>query len=244
LKDLIQNLYFAIKSLPFLGGAGAAKLMLSRMFAGNYDIQPAELSHPLHVRGKSSDSLVLYATYCRGAYPVPRDESIRLVIDAGANVGYTAAHFAQAFPQAKIVALEPEASNFAMLKKNAANWSNIIPLQMGLWWRKADVTVSNAGAENWCFEFEECPAGKGTPATTIEALLSEYGSGGSVLIKMDVEGAEKKIFAEKPSWPGEIKYLYIEIHDAWKEVFDSLAAYDYSARIVDENVLVTIKSRS
>lgn len=217
-------------------------MVLSRMMASEFFIQPLELGHPLRVRGKTSDSLVLYATYCRDAYPLPRDPSIRLIIDAGANAGYTAVHFAEAFPQAKVIALEPEESNFKVLEKNARPWGNIVSLQKGLWWRQADVTVSNAGSENWCFEFVECPAGQGTPATTIGALLEEYGNGGSILIKMDVEGAEKKIFAGKPAWPGRIKYLYIEIHDAWKEVFDVLAAYDYSARIVDENVVVKLKS--
>lgn len=232
-----------IKSLPYLGWAGSVKLAWSRMVAGDFSIQPLELSHPLRVRGQTSDSLVLYATFCRGAYPLPKDPSIRLIIDAGANVGYTAAHFAEAFPQAKVVALEPEESNYQVLRENARQWTNIVPLQKGLWWRKAEVKVSNSGSENWCFEFEECPPGQGTPATTIEALLAEYGTGGSVLVKMDVEGAEKKIFAEKPAWPAGIQYLYIEIHDAWKEVFDVLAASDYSARIVDENVVVTMKHK-
>ena len=211
------------------------------MLTGNFLVQPHELSHALQLRGKGSDSLVLYATYCRGAYPLPADPSIRLIIDAGANVGYTAAHFAEAFPHAKVIALEPEASNYQMLVKNTKPWKNVVPLCKGLWWRKAEVAVRNQGAENWCFEFAECAAGEGTPATTIQDLLAEYGNGGKVLVKMDVEGAEKKIFEEKPAWLKEIDYLYIEIHDAFKEVFDALAPHDYSARIVDENILVTLK---
>ena len=42
----------------------------------------------------------------------------QLYIDAGANIGLTSIYFANKFPNAKIVALEPEIDNYIILQKN------------------------------------------------------------------------------------------------------------------------------
>jgi len=43
-----------------------------------------------------------------------------LIVDCGANIGATAVHFALSFPGTKIVAVEPEISNFELMQKNVA----------------------------------------------------------------------------------------------------------------------------
>ena len=45
------------------------------------------------------------------------------------------------FPTAKLIAVEPEASNFALLKKNTRN-IDIKCIQSGIWWRNAKLTIS------------------------------------------------------------------------------------------------------
>src|ERR1700757_2189967 len=41
-----------------------------------------------------------------------------LIIDAGANIGAAALQFLSNFPNARIVSIEPEASNYALLLRN------------------------------------------------------------------------------------------------------------------------------
>lgn len=53
-------------------------------------------------------------------------------MDAGANVGLAARLFAALWPNATIVSLEPDRSNFAVLELNAALAQNILPQNVSL----------------------------------------------------------------------------------------------------------------
>jgi len=43
-----------------------------------------------------------------------------LIIDAGANVGYSSVYFLSNFPNCRVIAIEPDGDNFASLQKNLA----------------------------------------------------------------------------------------------------------------------------
>ena len=43
-----------------------------------------------------------------------------LIIDGGAHIGLTSLFFAQLFPSAQIIAVEPQKDNFALLSANTA----------------------------------------------------------------------------------------------------------------------------
>jgi len=70
--------------------------------------------------------LLVYSVFTLREYTVLCDPAIDLVIDAGANVGYSVAYFAQNYPGAKIVAIEPEADNYVVLSKNIAKATGIV----------------------------------------------------------------------------------------------------------------------
>lgn len=63
----------------------------------------------------------------RAGFLTALDWKPRFVLDAGANVGLAARLFAALWPNATIVSLEPDRSNFAVLKLNAALAQNILP---------------------------------------------------------------------------------------------------------------------
>lgn len=69
-------------------------------------------------------------------YATRLHQSPRVIVDAGANIGLTAVYFANQFPAARILALEPESSNYALLCKNtaaypqAALWSSTATLDL------------------------------------------------------------------------------------------------------------------
>ena len=56
-----------------------------------------------------------------------------VIIDGGANVGYAALHFAERFPQATIIAVEPNPETFEILKANCARHSQIRTVFGALW---------------------------------------------------------------------------------------------------------------
>src|SRR6185369_12585741 len=87
----------------------------------------------ISLRLKTSDIATFKKIFLDREYDFPLEKKPETILDAGANVGFASVFFAQKFPTAKIVAIEPEASNFALLKKNSSPYPNIIPVQGALW---------------------------------------------------------------------------------------------------------------
>ena len=118
-----------------------------------------------------------------------------LIIDAGANVGLSAVFFANKYPAAKIIALEPEVSNFAVLKRNAAPYPQIDCRQVALWKEETTLQLNDPGDGNHAFQTAEQKNGApGVRAVTVATLLREAKAAGPVILKIDIEGAEREVF--------------------------------------------------
>lgn len=73
-----------------------------------------------------------------------RAMSAPLVLDLGANIGLFSLYAAKNFPRAKIVAIEPEAENFALLAGNTAGF-DILPLKRAVASQPGRVDITNPG---------------------------------------------------------------------------------------------------
>ncbi len=84
---------------------------------------------PVYCRSHGPDFFVLYDLLGkkRGDYPFTTPPS--LIVDAGAHVGYATLFYANRWPEAQIIALEPEPSNCQLLRLNCARYSNVTILQ-------------------------------------------------------------------------------------------------------------------
>jgi FkbM family methyltransferase len=131
---------------------------------------------------------------------------ILTIVDAGANIGLTSLYFAQAFPECRILAIEPEPDNFEMLVHNvrrlkdrvecvrAAFWPVDEPLQMdpepfrgGREWARTVRRLEEVAVER--------ASGK-VPVVTPSGADARLGGRGVDLLKMDIEGAEAEFFAD------------------------------------------------
>lgn len=138
-----------------------------------------------------------------------------IIVDAGANIGITTVIYAKKFPNAHIYAIEPEASNYDILKKNTGKYSNITILQSALWYKHEKLTIKNSNADKWAFAM--MPAQTETDSVdsiTLDDLFSITKSNTIDYLKIDVEGAEKEIFENAAiSNLKKIKMIGIELHD-------------------------------
>ncbi|MEP7245946.1 MAG: hypothetical protein ABI885_20020, partial [Gammaproteobacteria bacterium] len=92
---------------------------------------------PVVVRPGTADLHVFDEVFGQNGYGFDLASSPSVIVDAGAHIGLTAAHFAARYPSAAILALEPEAGNFAVLEQQSNYHPRIIPVRAGLWWRTA-----------------------------------------------------------------------------------------------------------
>ena len=240
--SIFQKIYYVVRTGIFAGFTCAWKLALALFLDRDVMLRPKGYKHPFGVRGNDSDPIVFFATFIKKEYALPYQDEIEVILDLGGNVGYSAIYFAKHYPQAKVIVLEPDERNYAALIANTRPYSNIIPRKSGVWWRKSRLKVSNPDAYSWEFQFEECRDG-GIECVTIGELLGDCPKGTQIMVKMDIEGAEKEIFEKDPSWIADAAVIQLEIHGCWRSVFNALAAYDYAAFLSGENVVVDLKGR-
>ena len=105
-----------------------------RMFPASRARHPLAL-HPLWCRWGGSDYFVFNQIFRHPEYAcvagLPR---VELVIDCGANAGYSAAYFLSRYPQCRLIAVEPEPGNFALLQRNLAPYGERAkPVHAGVW---------------------------------------------------------------------------------------------------------------
>ena len=79
-----------------------------------------------------------------------------LIIDAGANIGLASIVFAQRYPGARIVALEVDASNVVVLRKNVEAYRNVQVRHAALWPDDGFVRIVNPEADPYAFRVGEC----------------------------------------------------------------------------------------
>ena len=106
---------------------------------------------PIWLRVPSSDVLTCEQIFISEEYKVSTEILPKVIVDAGANTGLTSIYFANKFPDAKIIAIEPEQSNIEMLKLNTAPYPNIIPIQAALWHRNEEIDLVDPGLGHWGF---------------------------------------------------------------------------------------------
>jgi FkbM family methyltransferase len=142
------------------------------------------------------------------------------IIDAGANVGFTTLYLKAQFPHARIISLEPEDSNFAQLARNVAhnNLTDVTPKKAGLWKSRAYLEVGRDlfDKREWSFYVKEAAGPTALLGYDVQTLLQEAHWDGVDLLKMDIEGAERYLFADDVSAMEtlrSVRFLAIEIHD-------------------------------
>src|SRR4051812_43210576 len=87
----------------------------------------------IYLRNDKYDTQVFTQMFMRGELDVDFDKAPEVIIDGGANIGLATLYLKQKYPQAKIIAVEPEKSNFELLTVNTKEYNDIFCLRNGIW---------------------------------------------------------------------------------------------------------------
>jgi FkbM family methyltransferase len=213
--------------LRIAGLAGLAQvIMATAMKSGALlRIKRSDCRFPFTLRFPSSDIDTFEQIFVGNEYDFLVETQPRVIVDAGANIGLASIYFANRYPEAKIIAIEPEQSNFELLRENVAPYANIIPLQAALWHKNEEIDLIDPGRGKWGFmtqnkESEPNPATTSpdaichtVKAVTVDRLMDEYALDRINILKIDIEGAEKEVFSNTASWIDKMDSIVIELHD-------------------------------
>lgn len=218
--------------------------------AGNFNnIKVPGIAHHIKLRPISEDIYTFWEIFIDKAYALewPKDRiAPRTILDAGANIGLTSIFLANQFPEARILAVEPESANFSILQQNAANYPNIIPVCAAIWPTSERVGVHDKGLGRRAFTIE-AHGDTGIAGIAIGDLMEEHNISYIDLLKIDIEGSEKEIFESSDTeWLDHVGVLVIELHDRMKPgcsraFFSKISDYEHSCEIIGENLMFVLK---
>lgn len=189
---------------------------------GKVTVRSRHLRAPVTLRLGSSDFVMYGQVILDGAYDLPLRHPPRVIVDAGANIGLASIYFANRYPEARILALEPEAANFALLQQNSIPYPQITPIQAALWHQVAELDLFNPSdrrGRHSAYRVQDHSPDelqtkmKPVAAITIPSLQKTYSLSQIDLLKIDIEGAEREVFAHSASWIGGIGVIVAELHD-------------------------------
>ena len=140
-------------------------------------------------------------------------ESAKYIIDAGAHIGLSAVFFACKYPEAKILSIEPEDSNYEMLVSNTKHFPNIKTIKAALWSHRTLVNIANPKAASWAFQMSETADKNEIIAINVEEAMFELDTDYIDILKMDIEGSEIEVFQSSGSWIDRVKFIILELHD-------------------------------
>lgn len=133
-----------------------------------------------------------------------------IIVDAGANIGAASLAFASQFPESRIVAVEPDPANAALLRRNLAARSNCIVVEAAIGAESGFAALRNE-RYSWATRTER--AQSGVPIVTIEEAFEASGGDTPFIVKVDIEGFEKDLFATNTDWIERAYVVVIEPHD-------------------------------
>jgi FkbM family methyltransferase len=187
---------------------------------GHLTLRSRSSAHPLYARPGTTDAFVFRQIFLEREYACIDDlDNVHLVLDCGANVGYSAAYFLARHPRAKVVAVEPDEGNHAMLALNTAPYRDrVTVLRAAVWSHPANLVIDDGlfrdGGE-WTRQVREARPGEADvlPAVTVGTLLRDSGHQRISILKVDIEGAEAVVFADGyEPWLSAVDTLVIELH--------------------------------
>jgi FkbM family methyltransferase len=197
------------------------------------DISYGGIKRPFYFRGATSDEDVVKHIFQQQQYSLNRLRRAQeltdfvkaqertgkrpLIVDAGANIGASAVYFILTFPNACVVAIEPDRGNHHLLSKNTQGL-HVKAYHAAICSTKGRMQVFDPGIGHWGYrtrliEADETGAGS-VPCLRINDLYDEYGRDDfPFIVKVDIEGAERDLFAEATEWVAKTPVVIVELHD-------------------------------
>jgi FkbM family methyltransferase len=253
--SLLSSLRYHLGLARAFGVAAAISVGVRRRLRLRKPIKVRWRGEPIVLRPRESDPVVASAVLGWSEYGLgERAESALaglaarwrekggtpVIIDGGANVGYAALYFARTFPEAVIIAIEPNAETFRLLQENCAGHPQIQPVFGALWSHDRGVSLHSDPDLSWADSVRE---GGDTPSLRLQDLMRSVPGGMPLIIKLDIEGAESEVCRASPELLRRTACLLVEPHDYLKPgsaclspLYDALKGHAVDTLLVGEYI--------
>lgn len=188
------------------------------------EVNPHGVEQPIYLRRGTSDILNYRGIFEREEYSFLTDP-LHQILDLGGYIGLASVYFANRFPDAKILLVEPDPDNFILASLNCRGYKNITCVNFGVWSHSCLINqtgqVGKLGGDFGKMFSESTPAENemGIKAKSIIELMSLAKFDSLDFCKIDIEGSEKVLFDSSDAfeWLDRCKIVSCEFHDRMVE---------------------------
>ena len=204
------------------------------------EVKLKNAAFPILMRTHTSDRDVLWQVFIQEEYEPVKLSNPEMIIDLGANVGYSGAYFLSKYPTATVLAVEPDPDNYAICLHNLAPYGQRAKVIQGAAWPECANVVLDKGTyrdgRDWATRVRPATESASTNADAgingydVETLISLCSSAEVDLLKIDIEGSELELFSRNTeTWLPRVKNLCVELHgqDCEEVFFRALSKYSY-----------------
>ncbi len=230
----MKRLAWYQEALENLGFLSLVRLQINKKLGSHSSrLTSKYLCHPVYARHGTSDFLVFNQIFVGREYRcLDHIEPPRLIVDCGANVGYTSAYFLSKFPTSTVIAVEPDSGNFDLLLRNLSGYGDRFMAIKGAVWPFDELLQfqsSTLGEGSEWGRAVQRPVGEHSSekinTVSIPKLIELSGQERISVLKIDIEGAERELFsAGVDEWLDRIDNIVIELHgdECAKLFFDAM----------------------
>lgn len=183
--------------------------------------------YQVELRTGTSDVPVFSQIFTRKEYDSPYlPDRADNIVDLGANIGLGAVYFGLKYPNAMILCVEPESSNFDMLCVNTAALGERVKRSLAAVWTHDGVinlhmeTNDGRNLGQWGVQVSDqiTPEAKSTQCFRLVTLMKNVAFDSVDILKVDIEGSELELFScGQNEWLDRVKFVIVETHDRFKE---------------------------
>ena len=108
-------------------------------------------SYPIYFRAGTSDLEVIRQVFVEKQYEcVGSENDVKTIVDCGANIGCTSFYFLHRYPNARIIAVEPDSLNFAFCLRNLRPFGErVILVNSGIWSAPIPLRLRSGKIRQW-----------------------------------------------------------------------------------------------
>jgi len=141
-----------------------------------------------------------------------------VVVDLGANIGFTSLYFARRLGAGTCVAVEPDAANASLLRRNLEqNGIAAIVLEAAVG-RLDGTAMFTSAAESNLGRLADAKGATPVRVVSMRTVLEHVGDRRIDLLKIDIEGGEGALFDADTTWLDRVDAIMMEFHPGVAEI--------------------------
>lgn len=186
------------------------------VFKPRYEqVNPKLFGKKIHVPDAASYIFMCREIFERKIYEFQTTKKEPFIIDGGANIGLSVIFFKKLYPNAKIIAFEPDNQIFNILKSNIKKFGfqHIKLEKKALWKTETTLKFQSEGADGGRLESKSNSDLIEVSTLSLRSYLQEEVD----FLKLDIEGAETTVLESCEDLLGNVKNLFVEYHSFYPE---------------------------